>query len=148
VRRAATVAPVIVASILWAPATSYAGPHDAHPAARPRPAIEHVPAAVHKARVSYRKAPTAATKHHTVRGAKAHALVHSFNHLKREPKDYLICDIAGGPTETVVFRTATHIWTVQQSPCSEVHVTRDDKSLPTLLSDTKWSKAVAAALPS
>jgi hypothetical protein len=118
-----------------------------HGYAQLRPRSEHVPASVHKAEVSYRQTPSApATKRRTVRGAKARALVHTFDHLKREPNNYVICDIAGGPLETIVFRTATHDWTVEQSPCSEVQVKRDDKALPTLLSDAQWSKAVAAAI--
>lgn len=147
VRRTATVGTVVASVVLSATAASYAGTHRPHPATRPRPAAEHVPATVDKANVSYRQSPAAPpSKHRTVHGAKARALVHSFNHLAREPKNYVTCDIAGGPIEMVVFRTTKHVWRVQQSPCSEVQVTRDNGSLPTLISDPKWSKAVAAAL--
>lgn len=147
VRRTATVGTVIATFVLSATAPSYAAAHGPHPATKPRPAAEHVPASVHKANVSYRKDPSAPpSKHRTVHGAKAHALVHSFNHLKREPNKYVTCDIAGGPIDMVVFRTAEHVWRVQQSPCSEVQVTRDNTSLPTLISNQKWSTAVAAAL--
>jgi hypothetical protein len=102
---------------------------------------------VHRARVTHRTTPLArVAKIKTVYGDKAKALVRSFNHLKREPKNYVTCDAAGGPVDTVIFRTPKHKWTVQQSACSQVQVQRDRQPLPTLLSSRKWSDAVTAAL--
>lgn len=142
-RRVATIAAVTTAAVLWVPATSYAvGSHSP-----PRPHSEHVPASLRTAHVTYRDEPfDPVSRRRTVHGAKARALVRSFDALNREPKHYLTCDVAGGPTETVIFRARHHVWRAQQSPCSQVQVTRDDQQLPTLLSSQKWSAAVAAAL--
>ncbi|MBV9486814.1 MAG: hypothetical protein JO246_12235 [Frankiaceae bacterium] len=112
-----------------------------------RPRAEQVPASLRKARVADRKDPTRAWAHRrTVSGRKAADLVKSFNHLDVEPPNSLICNAAGGPEQKVVFTTSAHRWLVIQAPCSEVQVQRDGKSLPTLLSDKAWAKALEAAL--
>jgi hypothetical protein len=104
---------------------------------------EQVPASLRKARLTYRKEPTGpVTRRRTVTGRRAKELVIAFDQLKREPKNYITCDVAGGPTERVRFHTAAHTWIATQSACSELQVTRDGKSLPTLLPSRRWERLV------
>jgi hypothetical protein len=82
----------------------------------------------------------------TEKGKKAAQLVTLFDALKREPKDTIHCDIAGGPETTVTFHGPHHTWIAREAACTNIEVTRDGKALPTLLPSTAWSKAVNADL--
>jgi hypothetical protein len=112
---------------------------------RPRkPASEVVPHSVHKARLARREVPyTKDAAYKTVTGKRAKALVAAFDRMKTEPTNSVHCDIAGGPEVLVTFRTAKHKWLVRQAACTDIVVTRDGKSLPTLISDTAWEHAVS-----
>jgi hypothetical protein len=108
-----------------------------------RPKAEQVPTSVHRAQLAYRTEPfNPPTRRRTVTGKQAKTLVTDFNSLRRQPKHYLTCDIAGGPQTTVTFRTPNHTWVATQSACTNIVVTRDGKALPTLLSSEKWENAV------
>jgi hypothetical protein len=109
-------------------------PHHAH-----RSLTEHVPHTVKSAYLAHRNEPTKRpTRHRTVTGHPASTLAIAFDALRAEPRDTVQCDIAGGPSDTVTFRTAKHTWVARQSACTEVVVTRDGNSLPTLIATTKW----------
>jgi hypothetical protein len=104
---------------------------------------EHVPTSLRKARLTYRSEPyKPVSRRRTVTHLKAKELVTAFDQLKRQPKNYVTCDVAGGPTEAVRFHTAAHTWIATQSACSEVQVTRDGKTLPTLLPSKRWARLV------
>jgi hypothetical protein len=112
-----------------------------------RPYREHVPASVHTAHLMYKKsAIKSKARRRTATGAKAAALVKSFDKLKLRPRNSVVCDIAGGPTTTVRFATKKHTWLVTQSVCNDIQVTRDGKPLPSLLPSRAWEKAVQAGL--
>ena len=106
-----------------------------------RPASEHVPASVHKVEVLFQGTGQATAR--WKRGAKAAQLVELFNKLKREPRDTVHCDVAGGPQTTVTFKGAKHTWVATQSACTNVVVTRDGKGQPTLLPSKKWEAAIS-----
>jgi hypothetical protein len=82
----------------------------------------------------------------TERGAKAQRLVDLFNQLKREPRNYVHCDAVGGPTTVVTFHGVRHVWVAKQSTCTNIVVTRDGRSLPTLLPSKAWTRTVNADL--
>jgi hypothetical protein len=108
-----------------------------------RPSREHVPGSVHQARLSYRKEPfQPVSKRNTVTGHAAHSLVKAFNALAVEPPSRLQCQIAGGPSDSVTFRTKSHTWVAKESACSNVVVSRDGKALPTLIGSAKWERLV------
>jgi hypothetical protein len=112
----------------------------------PRPATEHVPLSVDQVRLSYSdRGNPGSDRRTTVRGKKASELAKLFDSLKREPRGTVHCDIAGAPETTVTFRSAKHVW-VRQAACTNVTVTRDGKSLPTLLPTKKWDAVVNADL--
>jgi hypothetical protein len=112
-----------------------------------RPHREHLPRSVAKATVGYHVLGQPSKNKSVKLGrTRLHRLARDFNRLKVEPRGTIHCDIAGGPMTTVVFRTAHHKWVATQAACTNVMVTRDGKSLPTLLPSTAWSKALARDL--
>jgi hypothetical protein len=115
------------------------------PAQRPkRPAAEHVPLSVHRVHIVRRNElqPTPA-KTVTVTGKPATRLVRAFDAMKTQPTTYVHCNIAGGPEDVVTFRGVKHTWVVKEAACTNIVVTRDGKSLPTLLANTAWNHAIA-----
>lgn len=111
------------------------------------PVAERVPRSVHRARVTYRKQSfSRVTKRRTVRGPRAAALVAAFDSLSVEPRHAVSCNVAGGPSQTVTFRTAQHRWTAMQTTCTGVEVARDHQRLATLSPDRRWDRAVRRAL--
>jgi hypothetical protein len=121
-------------------------------AAQTRPAIEHVPVSIHDATVTYSSTSVGSNggegqgRAVPVHGAKATRLVKLFDGLKLEPRNTIHCDIAGGPTTTVSFQGAHHLWKATESACTDVQVTRDGKPLPTLLPSKAWSAAISKDL--
>jgi hypothetical protein len=114
-----------------------------------RPRSEHVPATVDVVHIATRTSFDKPWRHRrTVTGEQASTLVSRFDHLRREPPNYVVCDIAGGPTQKVTFRSEKHTWVALQSSCSQIQIRRDGKYVPTLLSSPAWTKAVSAALDS
>jgi hypothetical protein len=108
-----------------------------------RPSRERVPGSVHHARLTYRKEPfQPVSKRNTVSGRTAASLVKAFNALTVEPASRLQCLIAGGPSDSVTFRTTSHTWVAKESACSNVVVSRDGKLLPTLIGSAKWERLV------
>jgi hypothetical protein len=81
-----------------------------------------------------------------VRGAGATRLITLFNALTPEPRNTIHCDIAGGPTTIVSFQGAHHLWKATESACTDVQVTRDGNSLPTLLPSRAWRNTVSKYL--
>jgi hypothetical protein len=59
-----------------------------------------------------------------------------------QPPHAVTCDVAGGPVETVSFRTPHHHWVAKESTCSGIQVTRDHKLLPTLVPSARWGRLV------
>lgn len=108
-----------------------------------RPKTEHVPLPVSKVSIHYTVvAAPKQSKTVTLTTAQKKALTHDFDALHREPAGTVHCEIAGGPVDTVTFVGKHHIWVARQAACTNVQVTRDGKSLPTLLPSAAWSKAI------
>lgn len=147
---ALAVAVLIGAGCVGASVTSVAMAAATHH--RARPAAEHVSGAVHRVTLRYIIETTSPAESRgqgrtrTVSGTKATRLVKLFNALKREPKGYLHCALAGGPQTTVTFHGPHHTWVAKESACTNVLVSRDGKSLPTLLPSKTWTKTVNADL--
>jgi hypothetical protein len=108
-----------------------------------RPAAEHVPLSVHRAHLVRRDDVFGSRREsRIVTGKQATRLVRAFDAMKTQPTNYVHCDIAGGPVEIVTFHTAKHTWAVKEMACSNIIVTRDGTSLPTLLPNAAWDRAV------
>jgi hypothetical protein len=108
-----------------------------------RPAAEHVPTSVHRAHLVRRDDVFSNNREsRTVTGKQARRLVRAFDAMKTQPTTYVHCDLAGGPVEIVTFHAARHTWVVKEMACSNIVVTRDGTSLPTLLPNAAWDRAV------
>lgn len=122
-----------------------AGIGTASATASTRPAAEHVPSAIQNARIadtSTYGSPGSPDKVVALHGAKAQELVRLFDALKLEPADTVHCMIAGGPQTTVTFHGTNHTWVATQGACTNIVVTRDGKSLPTLLPSKQWTATI------
>jgi hypothetical protein len=143
VRHDARATPVLTAFgaaiLLLAAAPAFGG--SAARAARPK--TEHVPLPVSKVSIHYTAVTTPKqSKAVKLTTAQKKALTHDFDALHREPAGTVHCQIAGGPVDTVTFVGKHHTWVARQAACTNVQVTRDGKTLPTLLPSSKWSKAI------
>ena len=111
------------------------------------PGAEHIPTSVSHARIDYTDAQDASHNQHVrLHGKRAQHLVTLFDELKREPRNTVHCDAIGGPTTTVTFHGPNHTWVAKQATCTNIVVTRDGKSLRTLLPSKAWTKAVNSDL--
>ena len=108
-----------------------------------RPAAEHVPAAVDFVRIAYRDTQDA-SQNRTINlhGQRADEMIDLFNALKREPKDTAHCLAFGTASTRVVFRGTNHKWVATEAICTNLTVTRDGKSLPTLIESKAWNDAL------
>lgn len=112
-----------------------------------RPAAETVPLSVDHVRILYRDSANP-DKNETVRlhGKRADHMIELFDALAREPKDAAHCLAMGTASTSVVFKGSAHKWVTSQAICTGVGVSRDGKSMPTLVPNDAWDKALTRHL--
>jgi hypothetical protein len=107
----------------------------------------HIPHSVHQVRIVQRKQLKGkVTRHRTVTGHKAKAVVREFDHLHKVPRGTVNCLAIGGPQTTVTFLGKVHTWQTNQSSCTNVQVTEDGTHKPTLLASRAWNRTIGRDL--
>lgn len=105
------------------------------------PASEHIPATVDYVRIAYRDSANEAQNRTIVlRGNRADRLIGVFNGLDREPRNSVHCLAMGTASTTVTFKGPRHKWAATQMICTNLTVTRDGESKPTLVPTAEWNK--------
>lgn len=132
----------VVAGTVIAGSAAVAAPrHDS--AREARPAAENVPTSVNDVRIAFRDTSDASqNKTVVLHGPRGQHLIALFDALKPEPPGTVHCDAMSTSSTYVTFRGAVHTWVAHEAICTDLTVTRDGKSLPTLVESNKWNAAL------